>query len=421
MRRPSIEHLPVDLAGAAQAVAAVLQRAGRRAWLVGGAVRDLALEVAPKDVDLASAALPGELENLFSSTYSVGRAFGTVVVRQGTIDVQVTTFRSEEGYEDARRPSRVRFAESLEVDAGRRDFTCNALYLDPLSNELVDPMGGLADLDARRLRCVGEPRRRFGEDGLRLLRLARFAAQYALIPDDQTRAGAQASLEALRGVSPERILGELQRMAEGAAPGAATRLMFGLGLLGRLPGGGALGDGDCLAQRVDAVERLEARSFEGFLATLFRPSAEPEETAALAGIRELRPSRAIQQSVGAVFQCERAIGSCLAEFARGAARRSSWIRLVRRPEFELALAVWEAWHPGLEVQACKDLQAAATALAPEELWPAALVTSAELARAGIPRGPRWSELLVAAEEAQLDGRLTDEASARAWLEARARD
>src|SRR5262249_31126723 len=155
-------------------------------------------------------------ERLFATTHAVGRAFGTVVVRSGELDLQVTTFRSETGYDDARRPSEVRFGTSLEEDAARRDFTCNALYLDPLTDELRDPTGGLADLAAGRLRCVGEPAARFAEDGLRLLRLARFAAQLGLTVEVGTAAGAAASLEALRGVSPERELNELTRMAEGA-------------------------------------------------------------------------------------------------------------------------------------------------------------------------------------------------------------
>src|SRR5437867_2007197 len=191
MRRPTMEHLPLELARAARTVAGVLGTAGHRTWLVGGAVRDLALGIEPKDADLASAARPEEIEALFPSTHAVGRAFGTVVVRCGTADLQVTTFRAEAGYDDARRPSHVRFGTTLVEDAARRDFTCNALYLDPLNDEFIDPTGGLADLAARRLRCVGDPVQRFAEDGLRLLRLARLAAEHGLAIDQATHAGAR--------------------------------------------------------------------------------------------------------------------------------------------------------------------------------------------------------------------------------------
>src|SRR6185503_18536023 len=141
---------------------------------VGGAVRDLALGLPPHDVDLASRLTPDELEGRFPKSASVGRAFGSMVLVVDGIPLQHTTFRSEHGYADARRPDQVRYGATLEEDASRRDFTCNALYLDPLSDELCDPQEGLADLRSALLRCVGDPAARFAEDGLRILRLARF-------------------------------------------------------------------------------------------------------------------------------------------------------------------------------------------------------------------------------------------------------
>src|SRR5262245_7370135 len=146
MRPPSMAHMPADLARASRWIATELGAKGRRAWLVGGAVRDLALGREPKDADLASAALPEELELLVPRAFAVGRACGTVDVHCDGLDVQVTAFRAESRYEDARRPSEVRFTTRLEEDAARRDFTCNALYLDPLTDELVDPTGGMGDL-----------------------------------------------------------------------------------------------------------------------------------------------------------------------------------------------------------------------------------------------------------------------------------
>ena len=163
--RPALERLPVELAGAARACAETLTAAGQRAWIVGGAVRDLALGRTPKDVDLATAAVPEELERLFPRSHAVGRAFGTVVVHTvGEIDVEITTFRREADYADGRRPNTVSFGTSLEEDAQRRDFTCNALYLCALDGEFRDPTGGLDDLRAGVLRCVGDPARRFAED-----------------------------------------------------------------------------------------------------------------------------------------------------------------------------------------------------------------------------------------------------------------
>jgi len=414
-----MEHLPDELARAARTVAGVLGAAGHRTWLVGGAVRDLALALEPQDADLASAARPEVIEALFPSTYAVGRVFGTVVVHCEGLDVQVTTFRADEDYEDARRPSRVRFATSLEEDAQRRDFTCNALYLDPLNDELADPTGGLADLEARSLRCVGEPAQRFAEDGLRLLRLARLAAEHGFEVEAGTRAGASASLEALRGVSSERVFAELVRMAEGAAPGRAASLLFELGVLERLPGMGALGSRPALARRVEALARLDGQSCERFLATLFRPDPGAEPGPALEGLWALRPPRHVHQRVGRILELTQELDGLVAALARGEVRCSRWIRSVRAPEFADALAVWDAWHPGERAPERARLTALAAGAARARLWPTLLITSAELERSGIPRGPRWGELLRAGEDAQLDGELTDHASARAWLAERA--
>ncbi|NOT28846.1 MAG: CCA tRNA nucleotidyltransferase [Planctomycetes bacterium] len=416
-----MQSLPPELARAVRSVAATLRSAGQRAWLVGGAVRDLALGAQPVDADLASAARPEELERLFPETHAVGRAFGTVVVHCAGLDVQVTTFRAESGYDDARRPTHVSFSASLEEDAARRDFTCNALYLDPLNDELADPTGGLADLAARRLRCVGDPATRFAEDGLRLLRLARLAAQHGLELDARTWHGARGALDALRGVSPERVLAELVRIAEGAQPVRAVTLLFELGVLGVLPGLNSLCEVPRpLAERCAALTRLGSCAAASFFATLFQPVPGAQHDSFTKALLELRPPRALHQRVVRIWELEPSVDACLAEIALGAERRARWIRLVRAEEFADALAVWSAWHPCEHEREREDLGKRAIELAHDELWPTPLVTSAELARAGVPRGPRWSELLRAAEDAQLDGELHTLEEARAWLDVEAR-
>lgn len=409
-----MQRLPPPLASAAREAAETLRAAGHRAWLVGGAVRDLALGVEPVDVDLASAAQPDELERLFPTTYAVGRAFGTVVVRCAGLDVQVTTFRAEGGYDDARRPTRVRFGASLDEDAARRDFTCNALYLDPLSDELADPTGGLADLAARRLRCVGEAAARFAEDGLRLLRLARLAAQHDLEVEPGTLAGARGALEALRGVSPERVFAELARMAEGRSPGRALELLAALGVLELVPGLRDAG-APALAERVTAIARLAPGGQARFFAALLASPGADDAQATLDAFSALRPPRALQLRVGRTLELVRALRVCLAAFARGEERRAAWIRLVRSAEFADALALHAAWHPREHADEREALGRRAAGLAHDQLWPAPLVTSADLARLGVPRGPRWTELLRAAEDALLEGELATPEQARAWL------
>jgi tRNA nucleotidyltransferase/poly(A) polymerase len=405
--------LPEPLAHAVTVAARTLLEAGHRAWLVGGAVRDVALGLTPGDGDLASAATPDEIEGLFAVTHAVGKAFGTVVVRLEGVDLQITTFRTEGDYRDGRRPGAVAFGTSLEEDAARRDFTCNALFLDPLTDELHDPTGGLADLAAGRLRCVGAAARRFSEDGLRLLRLARLAAQFGLALEAETLAAARGSLDALRGVSAERVLAEFVRMADGPAPGRA------LGLLAEP--GAAVGEAG-LEERVAAVARLgPSPGARRFLATLFRVRSPGAEERARAALQGLRVARALGDSIARTWELERELAACLVDLAGGRLRRSRWIRLARAEEFEDALALWRAWHGGDEPEALGQLLGRVAALAPESRAPAPFVRSADLARAGVPRGPRWSQLLREAEDLQLDGELASPEAARAWLERRARE
>ncbi|MCY3003386.1 MAG: CCA tRNA nucleotidyltransferase, partial [Planctomycetota bacterium] len=234
MNAPKLASLPETLRSAATGIARRLHAGGFQGWLVGGAVRDLALGRDPKDVNIATDARPEDVERLFPGAKDVGRAFGTLIVVEAGLAAQVTTFRSERGYSDARRPDHVEFGASVEEDSRRRDFTCNALYLDPLDGTCLDPQGGLVDLGRRSLRAVGEPRERFREDGLRLLRLARFAADLDLEVEPATLAGAREAAGAIVGVSGERVLAELLTMANRARSARALELLDGLGLLARV-------------------------------------------------------------------------------------------------------------------------------------------------------------------------------------------
>jgi len=407
--RPRTEGLAPELAAAARHCAEVLRARGERAWLVGGAVRDLALGRTARDVDLACAAGAEVIEDLFPRTHAVGRAFGTVVVQTpGGVDVQITTFRGESNYADGRRPEQVHFGASLERDAERRDFTCNALYLDPLDDTLLDPTGGLVDLAAGRLRCVGEPAQRFAEDGLRPLRLVRFAAEFELRIEPATRAAAGQAGEALRGVSAERVLAELARLCAGPAPGWAVGELAALALLARLPGFARL-ERATLAARVEALQRLARPDRIELLAVLFRlPGEEPTEpTAALS---ELRPARAELEGVRRIWGLEPALLLELQPIPPPG--RARLLRLLRDEAFGRAWRVHLAWRGAPPP---RDLAAERAAFAPAELAPTPLVTSGELARAGVPRGPRWGELLRAAEDAQLEGEVRDEREAALWL------
>ena len=200
-----------------------LGAAGHRSWLVGGAPRDLILGRSREgaDFDVATPARPEEVQRLFRRVIPTGIEHGTVTVLVGDHGVEVTTFRGEGAYVDGRRPSSVTFHGDVDEDLSRRDFTMNALALDPLAGELRDPFGGQRDLAARVIRAVGDPVTRFAEDGLRPLRAARFAAQLDFTLDRATHDAIRGSLSVTARVAAERVHDELEKLlaAQGAPRG----------------------------------------------------------------------------------------------------------------------------------------------------------------------------------------------------------
>ena len=209
---PDTSNIPSDsLKAGALGLARCLAKAGFQAFWVGGCVRDARLGQAPTDYDIATDATPDEIEHLFRKTIPVGKQFGVIVVLEAGHEYQVATFRAEGDYADGRRPGSVRFTDARE-DTLRRDFTINGLFYDPLADELHDWVGGQADLEARRIRTIGDPAERFGEDRLRLLRAVRFAVQLGFEIEPATFAVVQQHAAAIREVSAERIRDELLKL-----------------------------------------------------------------------------------------------------------------------------------------------------------------------------------------------------------------
>ena len=209
---PAPADIPADsLKEGALGLAKRLAGAGFQAYWVGGCVRDARLGQAPHDYDIATDARPDEIEGLFRKTIPVGKQFGVIMVLEAGHEYQVATFRAEAGYTDGRRPGSVRFTDARE-DALRRDFTINGLFYDPLADELHDWVGGQVDLETKRIRTIGDPAQRFGEDRLRLLRAVRFAAQLDFTIEPETFAAVQQHAAAIRDVSAERIRDELLKL-----------------------------------------------------------------------------------------------------------------------------------------------------------------------------------------------------------------
>lgn len=224
-----IDFVPEDVLG----ICRRLREHGRRGWIVGGCVRDLLRGQPAKDWDVATDARPEEVMRIFHKVIPTGLQHGTVTVVLRHVTYEVTTLRGEGAYSDGRRPDKVEFVEDIVADLARRDFTINAMALDPVDGHLIDPFSGRQDLGARIVRAVGDPRERFSEDGLRILRGARFAAtlECAIDPDTERAMTEERSHQTFRRVSAERVRDEWLKSMKARRPSVAFELMRRTGIL----------------------------------------------------------------------------------------------------------------------------------------------------------------------------------------------
>lgn len=420
---PRVLDFPPAQARAARQVAQRLASRGFRAWVVGGAVRDLALGLVPKDLDLCSPATPAQVQALFPEAIGVGRAFGTMTLPGFAFPLEVTTFRREGAYADGRRPEVVEFGASLEEDAQRRDFTINALYLDPLSDQLCDPTGGFPDLERRLLRAVGQAERRFAEDRLRVLRLARFAGRFGFEIDAATRNAAQATSGALGNLSAERVASELRGIfarrgfARGAAELEALGVRKSLFDYSWAPAEAAqpAGSNSPGIARLEALERQspEAPGLALGLCLWWLPGAdcaalkpEPARQLAQRAFTALKLAREEARDLEALWLALTEVG----QLEQNPAPRAAALRLLRRvPRGAFARLLALESCP-LEPRARRRLQALLAA-GDEPRLPV-LLDGEALADLGIPRGPGMKAWLLALETWQLEGRLASAAEAR---------
>lgn len=192
-----------------------LRENGFQAYLVGGAIRDSLLGLTPTDWDITTDALPEQVEALFPRSLPTGKKFGTITVFVEGTPLEVTTMRSDGPYSDGRRPDYITFAQQIELDLARRDFTINALGYDPFSKRLIDPFLGKRHLKKKILATVGDPKARFAEDPLRMLRLIRFQATLGFKIERKTEQSLPELAPLLAKVSAERVLAELNKMLMG--------------------------------------------------------------------------------------------------------------------------------------------------------------------------------------------------------------
>ncbi|HUX49780.1 MAG TPA: polynucleotide adenylyltransferase, partial [Spirochaetia bacterium] len=211
--------------------AKVFQQAGFQCYLVGGALRNIAMRRPHTDWDIATDATPEQVGSIFQRVIPTGARHGTVTVHFRKLQIEVTTFRIESDYSDSRHPDSVTFTRDIHEDLKRRDFTMNAMALNLHDGAFVDPHNGLMDIKGSIIRAIGVPDERFSEDGLRILRAVRFAAQLDFAVDDDTRRAMTGSLARLSSVSPERIRDELSKTLQSPHPSIGLNLAQETGVL----------------------------------------------------------------------------------------------------------------------------------------------------------------------------------------------
>ena len=214
-----------------------LQARGYAAYLVGGCVRDVIMDIAPQDWDICTSALPEEVMSLFPGSHPTGLKHGTVTVIIGNKSAEVTTFRTEGDYRDHRRPDSVTFVSDLITDLSRRDFTMNAIALSP-DGMISDPYGGIEDIKNRCIRCVGAPKLRFSEDALRMFRALRFSARLGFTIEFETMNAIEECASFAEELAPERVHDELEKILLTSRP-ETLGAVISFGLLKKyIPGAG---------------------------------------------------------------------------------------------------------------------------------------------------------------------------------------
>jgi len=212
-------------------VAEILHKAGYESYLIGGAVRDQLLGKPAKDFDLTTDAKPEDVMKLFKRVIPTGIEHGTVTVMMGKLPVEITTYRLDGAYSDGRRPDKVAYTPNIVEDLKRRDFTINSIAYNIIKGDLLDPNGGLEDLNLGLIRAIGNPEERFDEDGLRSIRACRFASQLKFEISDATLEGIQKSLHRIPGLSKERIFDEMVKIIKTEKPSVSFQLFKETGIL----------------------------------------------------------------------------------------------------------------------------------------------------------------------------------------------
>jgi len=417
-----------------------LRDAGHEALFAGGCVRDRLLGIEPKDYDIATSATPEEVAQLFRRTIAVGRRFGILIVIDDGFEFEVATFRADGPYVDGRHPESVTFTDA-EHDSARRDFTINAMFEDPIADAIVDYHGGRDDLAAGIIRAVGDPRARFAEDRLRMIRAVRFAARFGFEIEATTFAAIGECAAAIHEVSSERLGEELLRILTQGNVRCAFELFSQSGLLAELLPEieGLKGceqssdyhpEGDVYVHTLLCLEQLASGCTATLaLGVLLHDVAKPPTAAlrdgrhtfyghtklgadmAAAIGKRLRLSNATIERV--CFLVEQHLRHCDA----AGMKPSTLKRFLRQDGIDelLELARIDALASNGDLAHHHFCTGKLAELGEEKIRPTPLLTGHDLIAIGMEPGPAFKRILDGVEDAQLEGRIAsrDEALALA--------
>ncbi len=370
----------------------------------------------PKDFDVATDAPPDRVRTLFSNTQAVGAAFGVILVRINKSVVEVATFRTDLEYCDGRRPEGVRFA-TAELDAQRRDFTINGLFLDPVGDRVIDFVGGQNDLRAKLVRAIGKADERFAEDHLRLMRAVRFAARLNFEIEPGTAAAIVAHAHQLIRISPERIADELRRMLTGPNPVVAWELLWQLSLVHQIfrfcpiSGDSAIDPGRSIFNALQpdgsfglalAAAAIDYRWQRGGRPADLRPWLTKSEVGNLT--RAMRQGLRISNEETAELNGT-LVGAAtlLADPAPGVAVKKRFLATPTAPATRAFLDSVRRCE--LHVDRVAHVEADLVELEKTEFAPVPLITGDDLTAVGARPGPAFKQALDAAYDAQLEARI----------------
>ncbi|RME37512.1 MAG: CCA tRNA nucleotidyltransferase [Planctomycetota bacterium] len=372
-----------------------LRKAGFTALLAGGCVRDRLLNRIPKDYDVVTDAHPEQVRAIFPRARLVGAKFGVVIVRSRGHEIEVATFRADAAYSDGRRPDAVRFG-TAEEDARRRDFTINGLFYDPFEDRLIDYVGGRADLQAGVIRTIGDPRERFAEDHLRMLRAVRFAARLGFHIEHRTWRAIEQLASHLARISAERIWMELALILTDPSRARGWELILDSGLRRYLAEPWTLQEGE----RETGVRRLAALPP--------RPVSEPLGLSAALGIRPTRETEAVARALRLSNELRRDTSWLVRSLPRALEPASLELadlkELRAHPRWDdlLELTRAELEARGTATGAYEELRRRAGEIPADRLCPPPLLTGDDLCAMGWKPGPALGEVLRALYRAQLN-------------------